>query len=179
MNLPLSLETGNIIIFCVSMDLWMFICYFGLQFNSTLFCYSNCFSFSRCELSQLAPISFGHMSVGTGVDVCVYVFVFKHYLILQTHLVQSVPQPQNQPFSLKFPVPFIEQWYQKSRSGCWMSPSLLGYHCFQTNFQCRKFQMIYVENPVKELEHNSPSPNCGLHIMISFPKEEPFFSGQT
>ena len=34
--------------------------------------------------------------------------------------------------------------------------------------------MIYVENPLKELEHSSPSPNCGLHMMISFPKEESF-----
>lgn len=47
----------------VIIDLWVFILYFRLQSNNSVFCCSHCSRFGLWKLFQLAPVSICHISI--------------------------------------------------------------------------------------------------------------------
>ena len=104
------------------MDSWIFILYFGLQFN---------FSPSHTVLA-LATGSSLVGSFGILVLYVEYFLIFSHNKMLQAHLLGFLLQNQNQPFLQEALVLFIGKWYQKPRSGHQMCSLLLGCHFCQT-----------------------------------------------
>lgn len=73
-NLPIIplLFVGSIIY--IRIDLWIFVLYFKLSSNNSLFCCSHCSRFGLWKLFQLVPVSICHISI--------FLFFYLSYLHL-------------------------------------------------------------------------------------------------